>query len=595
MTLFTDFNLKPGLMKAIEKAGYTEPTQIQAEVWEAAKSGQNIVGQSQTGTGKTTAFLLPLLERADPRKRNPQVLIVAPTRELVEQIRADIMKLTEFYPMRSLVLMGGKKREWQKEDLARGPQFIVATPGRLIEFMEEGFLNPEQIEYFVLDEVDRMLDMGFIEDVDWIWDQLTNLKQTMTFSATINNEIKDIITKHCSDFINIKISATVTVDAIDHTYIDLPLADKFPTLMHLLDEHKGQKTIIFAQTKRNTEVITTELKRAGYSAAYLNGDLDQRQRTRALDAFKKGICKVLVTTDVAARGLNMDNVELVVNFEVPREPESYIHRIGRTGRAGATGKALMLVAPDEKHLLYDIEKTQKITLKKSGDHTSKEDSEGKFARVHLDKPLPPSDKKRRMMERRERNAAGGRNWGNKFGGESRGRSFGGRDRQYGERSFGGSRGGERSYAPREGAPTRTFNRAPSDRTSTERAPRTYTDRPQTDRASSPETRAPRAPMSDRGGRSFAPRDGAAPRRERPRRDATWTPRNFGNSVGGYDVDFMREQRYIQESKFLGRKAADRAGKEFNPHAGRPARTPRPGESFIGGDRSHRSPRASAPR
>lgn len=417
MTLFKDFGLKPGLMKAIEKAGYTEPTQIQSEVWTAAKDGNNIVGQSQTGTGKTTAFLLPLLEKADYRVRNPQVLIVAPTRELVTQIREDVMKLTEFYPMRSLVLMGGKKREWQKEDLARGPQIIVATPGRLIEFMQEGHLKPEQIKYFVLDEVDRMLDMGFIDDVDRIWDQLTGLEQTMTFSATINQEIKDIITKHCKDFVNIKISATVTVDAIDHTYIDLPIANKFPTLMHLLDEHKGQKTIIFAQTKRNTEVITNELKKHGYTCAYLNGDLDQRQRTRALDAFKKGICKVLVTTDVAARGLNMDNVELVVNFEVPREPESYIHRIGRTGRAGATGKALMLVSPDEKHLVYEIEKTQKIQLKKSELHGAKEDTTGEFARVRLDNPIPPSDKKRRLMERRERGVVSGRKWEGRFGGD----------------------------------------------------------------------------------------------------------------------------------------------------------------------------------
>ena len=261
MTTFKEFGLKPGILKAIEKAGYTEPTQIQAEVWAASQDGSNIVGQSQTGTGKTTAFLLPLLEKIDNRKRNPQVLIVAPTRELVTQIREDIMKLTEFYPARSLVLMGGKKREWQKEDLARGPQFIVATPGRLIEFMQEGFLDASKIEYFVLDEVDRMLDMGFIDDVDRIWDQLTGLKQTMTFSATINNEIKDIITKHCKEFVNIRISATVTVDAIDHTYIDLALADKFPTLMHLLDMHKDQKTIIFAQTKRNTETITYELRK----------------------------------------------------------------------------------------------------------------------------------------------------------------------------------------------------------------------------------------------------------------------------------------------------------------------------------------------
>jgi len=466
MTLFKDFGLKPGLMQAIDKAGYTEPTQIQAEVWAASQTGANIVGQSQTGTGKTTAFLLPLLQKADSRKRHPQVLIVAPTRELVQQIREDIMKLTEFYQMRSLVLMGGKKREWQKEDLARGPQFIVATPGRLIEFMQEGHLKPEQIEYFVLDEVDRMLDMGFIEDVDRIWDQLTNLKQTMTFSATINNEIKNIITKHCEEFVNIKISQTVTVDAIDHTYIDLALEDKFPTLMHLLDEHKGQKTIIFAQTKRNTEVITNELKKHGYASAYLNGDLDQRQRTRALDGFKKGICKVLVTTDVAARGLNMDNVELVVNFEVPREPESYIHRIGRTGRAGATGKALMLVAPDEKHLLYEIEKTQKIALKKSEGHGSKKDETGEFARVRLDNPLPPSEKKRRMMERRERGIVSGRKWEGRFGGDRGGRSSGGARSGSGER---------RSYGDRSAAPRSSAPRAEGDRpvrSYADRAPRT---------------------------------------------------------------------------------------------------------------------------
>lgn len=362
------------------------------------------------------------------------MLIIAPTRELVVQIREDIMKLTEFFPMRSLVLMGGRRREWQKEDLARGPQFIVATPGRLIEFMQEGHLNADQIEYFVMDEVDRMLDMGFIDDVDRIWSQLKNLKQTMTFSATINDEIKKIITKHCSDYEYIRISPSVTVDAIDHTYIELPLEHKFSTLMHLLEGHKNQKTIIFAQTKRNTETITKEINKHGHTAQYLNGDLDQRQRTRALKAFKEGTCKILVTTDVAARGLNMDNVELVVNFEVPREPESYIHRIGRTGRAGAEGKALMLVSPDEKHLMYDIEKTQKIKLEKSADHQSVADPEGKFTGVKLDVPIPPSEKKRRMVERRERGVVSGRKWGNRFSRDDN--RSGGR----GGRSSGGQRG-----------------------------------------------------------------------------------------------------------------------------------------------------------
>lgn len=229
----------------------------------------------------------------------------------------------------------------------------------------------------------------------------------------------------------------------------------------------------------------------------------------------------------------MDNVELVVNFEVPREPESYIHRIGRTGRAGATGKALMLVSPDEKHLLYEIEKTQKISLKKSDGHTAVEDTEGKFAKVSLDKPIPPSEKKRRMVARRESGAVSGRKRGSRFGsdrGNNRSRSGGGQRRSSQESS------------------------------------------------------------SHSRGRSTG---------GRPRRDEAWTSRNFGNTVGGYQVDSVREQRYVGESKFLGKKAADRAGREFDPSRGRPRREPRPGDSFIGADRPRRAPsrgpRTSAPR
>lgn len=182
--------------------------------------------------------MLPLLEQIDNKDRFPQVLIVAPTRELVQQIRDDIMKLTEFLPMRSMTLMGGKSLRFQKEDLKYGPQFIVATPGRLIEFMQERYLDVSKITHFVLDEVDRMLDMGFIEDVDRIWSQLDNLKQTMTFSATINSEIKDIIARHCPEHVHIRVGATITVDKIDHTYIDMAHEHKFPTLMHLLRSHE---------------------------------------------------------------------------------------------------------------------------------------------------------------------------------------------------------------------------------------------------------------------------------------------------------------------------------------------------------------------
>lgn len=299
--MFKDFGLKSGLQQAIDKLGYSEPTQIQAEVWNAAQEGSNIIAQSQTGTGKTTAFLLPILQAIDNKNRFPQVLIVAPTRELVQQIREDIMTLTEFYPMRSLCVIGGRKLMYQKEDLKYGPQFLVATPGRLIEFIQKRLIDTTKISHFVLDEVDRMLDMGFIEDVDRIWEQLGNLKQTMTFSATINSEIKDIINKHCDKFTHIRVGEKITVDKIDHTYIDIAHNHKFSTLLHILKQHPDQKTIIFAQTKRNTEVITRALKAEKHTCAYLNGDLDQRERNRALRAFKEGVCKILITTDVAAR------------------------------------------------------------------------------------------------------------------------------------------------------------------------------------------------------------------------------------------------------------------------------------------------------
>lgn len=227
---------------------------------------------------------------------------------------------------------------FQKEDLKYGPQFIVATPGRLIEFIQSKFLDVSNINYFVLDEVDRMLDMGFIEDVDWIWSQLDNLKQTMTFSATLAQEVKDVIKKHCIDYTDIRVGERITVDKIDHAQVPVNHEHKFATLVDILDKYKGKKTLIFSQTKRNTEALAKELQQEKIdgkklAVQYLNGDLDMRHRTRTLRDFKGGFCNILITTDVAARGLNMDNVELVINFDVPREAESYVHRIGRTGRA----------------------------------------------------------------------------------------------------------------------------------------------------------------------------------------------------------------------------------------------------------------------
>lgn len=586
MQTFQDFGLKPQILQAITGLGYTVPTQIQQEVWALASEGKNVVGQSQTGTGKTTAFLLPLLEAISNRDRFPQVLIVAPTRELVAQIREDIMTLTKHYPMRSMMLIGGRAKRFQMEDLKYGPQFIVATPGRLIEFIQENRIDTSKITHFVLDEVDRMLDMGFIEDVDRIWGQLTNLKQTMTFSATINDDIKRVITRHVTDYVHIKVGEQITVDKIDHTYIDMAHEHKFTTLMSLLNHHKNEKCIVFAQTKRNTEVICRALQDAKHTAQYLNGDLEQRERTRALKAFKEGAIKILVTTDVAARGLNMDNVQLVVNFEVPREPESYIHRIGRTGRAGADGKAIMFVSPDEKHLLMDIERTQKIKLKKSVQHITVEDTKEDYLDLNLDLPLPPSEKKRRMVARMSRSVIGGYGSDGRRNDDRAGRGG------YAGRSGGSSRSGQGSFGGRSsdrggfGGERRTFS------SSSDRPQRTFSDRPQRS-FDSPATGAARParparqfdakpePRGRYGDRKAAMDGGFGDNNFSTPRTRTARPTR---SIGGYDPEFV-----VQTNMNAARAPRPRTSLDFP--TSRDSRGGSRSSDSRGGDRGGFAPRA----
>lgn len=553
-TGFTPFNLKWELQKAIDKLGYTDPTPIQQQVRDAAVEGKNVVGQSQTGTGKTTAFLLPLLQKIDNKNRYPQVLIVAPTRELVMQIREDIMKLTEFLPMRSMVLIGGKSIHFQKEDLAFWPQFIVATPGRLIEFMQNRFFDASKIEYFVLDEVDRMLDMWFIEDVDWIWTQLDNLKQTMTFSATLAQEIKNVIKKHCPEYVDIRVGEKVTVDKIDHTYIEVPHEHKFATLVEILRAHQWQKTLIFSQTKRNTETLTKHLQQEKLDGEkinvhFLNGDLDMRHRTRTLRAFKDGSCNILVTTDVAARWLNMDNVQLVINFDVPREPESYVHRIGRTGRAGADGKAIMMVDKDERHLILGIEKEHKIKLQKSSTIKSVLDKADEYFDVNLDRPLPPSEKKRRMVARSiAASYRQDRGW------YKAGWFRGDRGSRSGERS--GRNFGEKKSFGRDSVREGWFERRKDNEKTTEK--RTYTDRNTTwKRESSRFAERPYERKERRESRSSRSQFDNKSERYNRKTDRNTTKR--ASSIGWYDVAFFNEQRKQEQAKFVKRtpKANDR--------------------------------------
>ncbi len=356
--------LQPAIQACLEKNGYLEPTKIQEDVINLALAGKNIVGQSQTGTGKTAAFVLPLLELIDTRIRRPQAVILAPTRELATQIRDEVLKLSEGMFLRSTVVFGGTSIRKQREIIEKGPQIIIATPGRLIDLIDKGYIDLAQVKYFVLDEVDRMLDMGFVDDIDYIWGNLPKIEQSMTFSATIPQEMKNLLTKYVGEgYEFIKSTDELTVDKIDHSFIEVETFDKFNLLKDYIVAHDKQKIIVFSRTKFETEHLARVLQDNGVSAEYLHGDMEQRDRTRALRRFKEDEVQVFVTTDVAARGLNMNNIELVVNYHVPEDPEAYIHRIGRTGRAGASGKAIMFVAPTEKLLLKNIEKRNKIRIK----------------------------------------------------------------------------------------------------------------------------------------------------------------------------------------------------------------------------------------
>lgn len=398
--LFSECWLKTWLLKSLESIGYKEVTPIQEQVMKIALSGKNIVWQSQTWTGKTAAFLLPVLNKIDTNKKTLQALILAPTRELVVQIGEEIRNLTKFYGVSFACLYGGASPLIQKNILKKNPAIVIATPGRLMDFMNQKVINVGVAEYFILDEVDRMLDMWFVRDINKIWSHLKNVKQTLTFSATMNDQMKAIIKEHISTYEFIKIGEWVTVDKINHRYIAMDHEQKLYNVIKLIKAHPGEKVLIFTHTKRNTKTIHQILVWDGFKAWVLNGDMAQGRRQSTLNAFKAWETQVLVTTDVAARGLNMENVWLVINFDVPADAKSYIHRIGRTGRAGASGKAIMLVSPLEIPLFKDIEKTHKIRIQES-EHPVMQDREWSYGNLRLDRSTDKKWGKRPQAPKRQ--------------------------------------------------------------------------------------------------------------------------------------------------------------------------------------------------
>ena len=368
--LFTEMKLKPSILGAIKKMGYETATPIQQEVITHFISWQHIVWQSQTGTGKTAAFVIPTLDAIDPTKRVVQALVLCPTRELAVQTEEEFYKLSWWtIGIRTCVAYWWSNIFRQKEKIMQWAQVVIATPWRAIDLIQRWFLKLHNVQYLILDEADRMLDMWFSEDVEYIRSHCTNIKQIMSFSATVTHELKDMLTKYIgSDYHHIVITPEVVSQKIDHMFIMVPWDQKIEMLAKYLSEHDQQKILIFTQTKIGTDELVDKLTDMGIDAFAIHGDIKQRDRNNTIKAFKENKAKILVATDVASRGLNLNQIDLVLNRDVPQDPEAYVHRIGRTGRAWADGKAITLVTREEMKYIHAIEKRNKITIKEVDVH-----------------------------------------------------------------------------------------------------------------------------------------------------------------------------------------------------------------------------------
>ena len=368
---FDELGLAPELLRAITEQGYTTPTPIQAQAIPVVLSGKDLMGGAQTGTGKTAAFTLPLLQRIlpfaspspSPARHPVRVLMLAPTRELAVQVFESVKSYSKYVPIRSLCAYGGVDIKPQIAEIRLGVEVLVATPGRLLDLVEQKCLNFNSVQALVLDEADRMLDMGFMPDVTRIINLLPVQRQSLLFSATFSEEIKKLADKmlQAPELIEVAKRNTVS-ETITHRVHPVAADAKRALLVKLLKSSEFNQVLVFTRTKIETNKLSRELQRAGIAADSIHGDKSQLDRMKALEAFKDGSVLVLVATDVAARGLDIDDLPHVINFELPHTPEDYVHRIGRTGRAGKQGTAISLVSAHEVQYLADIEKLIKIQV-----------------------------------------------------------------------------------------------------------------------------------------------------------------------------------------------------------------------------------------
>jgi ATP-dependent RNA helicase RhlE len=358
---FASLGLSDALVRAVSDVGYTDPTPIQLQAIPAVLAGRDVMAGAQTGTGKTAGFVLPLLQRlaAAPAapKRSIRALILTPTRELAAQVEESVRVYGKHVPLKSTVVFGGVSINPQITTLRHGVDVLVATPGRLLDHHGSRTVDLSHVEVLVLDEADRMLDMGFLPDIKRVLAALPRKRQNLLFSATFSDEIRTLAQGLLHDPLMIQVAArNSTVETIAQKVLPVEGKQKAALLLHLVREHNWYQVLVFTRTKHGANRLATQLDKHGVPALAIHGNKSQNARTRALAEFKSGKLQVLVATDIAARGLDIDNLPHVVNFDLPHVPEDYVHRIGRTGRAGASGEAISLVAPEERDLLRDIER-----------------------------------------------------------------------------------------------------------------------------------------------------------------------------------------------------------------------------------------------
>ncbi len=362
--------IKP-ILDSIKQEGYLVPTPIQEQAIPILLSKQDIMGSAQTGTGKTAAFAIPILQNitTSPQSKGIKALILTPTRELAMQIKASFDAYGRNLPLKSIVIYGGVKQKPQTDRLKKGVDILVATPGRLLDLMNQKFIDLSRVEYFVLDEADRMLDMGFIKDVKKIISKVPTNRQTMLFSATLPKTILDLSKSILKDPVRVQITPVeTTLEAISQSLYHVKTGDKIKLLLHILKDTSYQSILVFSRTKRFANRIAKTLIEHGVSAIAIHGNKSQSARTEALFMFKQGKVRVLVATDLASRGLDIEELSLVVQYNLPDVPETYIHRIGRTGRANKKGIAISFVCEEELSLLKDIQKHIKTEISVNRDH-----------------------------------------------------------------------------------------------------------------------------------------------------------------------------------------------------------------------------------